>query len=157
MRKLVGALGTIGFIAVLLVAMGIGKIGGKVASQAILSPSKEEIINTGVAEVNKTLPMMVDPETRLDSASSSHDYKHLIYNYTFVNYRSDQITAAQLANLKDHVINQACAKQKETLLNFGIPIEFSYKSFDGLMVQAFVVRPGKCIYDPYKKAYGLAP
>jgi hypothetical protein len=157
MKRLLGILGAIAFFAAVLIAGGIGKVGGRAAADAIMQPSKREIVAYAIEQTKSKLPMMADAETRLDSASSGPDGETLIYSYTLINWTADQLSAADMQRMKETVINQTCAREKETLLNRDIALGYRYESSDGVQVQEFQISPGKCIYDPFAKQYGLAP
>ena len=59
------------------------------------TPSFDTILAAAASEVNKSCPMMVDKETRLDNAVSFPG-PTFQYNYTLVNYVKDSINADQL-------------------------------------------------------------
>ena len=100
---LLGMLGAIGGFIVILIAAGIGKIGGKVASEAILGPPPSDIVAATAREINKKLPMMVGTETRLDSTTAGPG-RILAYNYTLVNYSASQLDASSLAALQPLIL-----------------------------------------------------
>jgi|SRR6185437_6808591 len=157
MSKVIAALGTIASFAIILLAIGIGRSCGRAAGDAIMQPSKKEILDAAVAKINQGFPMMVNTETRLDSATASPDGQTLSYSYTLINWRADQMSVADISARKQHVINEICSKKDKTLLGKGFTLEFRYHSRDGVLVEDFRIGPNKCIYDPFAKGYGVAP
>ena len=146
MKKLLNMLIAIGgFIAILIVAVmggAIGKIGGKVANEAIFGPSLNDIIGADVREINKELPIMIDAETRLDRTTAGPG-QVLGYEYTLVKYSASQLDASSLAVLERKVTRASC-NQQQNLLSKNISIRFRYTSADGYLVRDFTINPNGC-------------
>ena len=83
---------------------------------------KEDIIN-----INKQLPLMVDPSTRLDSAS--FDKNELTYSYTFLNADVTEIELEKFASeLAIRLKINACKNQGTIdILNSGKTMKYTYK------------------------------
>ena len=157
MRKVLATLGAIASFAIILVAIGVGRVGGRAAADAIMQPSKKDLLNAAAAKISKGLPMMADAETRLDSATPSLDGQTLSYSYTLINWSADQLSAADLVAMKKQIVNQICSNKDKTLLGKGFTLEFRYHSRDGVPIEEFRIGPDKCLYDPFAKGYGLIP
>jgi hypothetical protein len=147
MKKIWGALGTIIFFVVIVIAGGLGDAGGKLASSLLLGPTHKQLVAQAAKEINKKLPMMIDAETRMDVAIAAPDGTLLTYDYTLVNYDARSINAAGLIALENQVTNTTCSQKTTNLLNKNVALEFRYKSSDGQLVKAFTIRPQKCAHD----------
>ena len=83
---------------------------------------KEEIAN-----INKQLPIMVDPSTRLDSAT--FDKNELTYSYTFLNADVTEIELDKFAaELNTRLKINACKNEgTKEILNSGKTMKYTYK------------------------------
>jgi hypothetical protein len=138
-----GVAASVLFAIVLLLANGVGNIGGKVASEAIFGPSSDDIVAATAREMNKTLPMMVDGETRLDSTAAGPG-RVLAYNYTLINYVASQLDASSLAAIERQVVGVSCSQQQQNLLSKNVAMRFRYTSSDGYMVRDFTINRNAC-------------
>jgi hypothetical protein len=157
MRYVLWFVGLVAFLAIILIAIGIGEIGSRVAADSSMQPSKKQILEETAKQMNESLPMMVDPETRLDSVTPSIDGSAVSYAYTLVSWRADQLSATDMVAIRQQVIDQTCSTQDATLLRKGVALEFAYQSSDGTRVQEFRIIPGSCVYDQDTKGYTLIP
>ncbi|MCI1785838.1 MAG: hypothetical protein LKI59_06855 [Bacteroidales bacterium] len=73
------------------IGMAIGLVVGITVVQLVFKqPSFDRIMARSVEKLNKTCPVMVDEETRLDSINVLHE-NALQYNYTLVNMSRDSM------------------------------------------------------------------
>jgi len=96
------------------------------------------------AEANKSLPVMVDPQTRLDTVVAS---EHLLEKrYTLVsaqtsNALSDELTTKLFPVLKA----QSCqSKQSMNFYQSGIGEAFTYSDMNGKLIATFTVNKSSC-------------
>ncbi len=91
--------------------------------------------------VNKTLPKMIDAETKLDSVSAS-GYE-LQYRYTLVNYNAvDLDTELLTLNMRPNLVKSTCStKATLNFLNKNVLIQYSY--FDKLGVHVTSININK--------------
>jgi mannitol-specific phosphotransferase system IIBC component len=66
------------------------------------TPSYDEAIKKAATEINKTCPLMVDTETRLDSVEAFG--RTLQYNYTLVNMEKVSVDTTDLKNFLEPTI-----------------------------------------------------
>lgn len=142
-KKGLGVVAAVFGLFVIAIAGGIGKLGGKSASEYFFGTSSAEIAKIASREMNKKMPMMADAETRIDSTSAGPG-AHVTYNYTFINYSATDLDALTLSRLEDKVTRVTCEQRAENLLAKKISLQFRYRSSDGLPVKDFTVYPQTC-------------
>ena len=93
-------------------------------------------------ETNKTLPMMVDRDTRLD-ATVAGPGNRFTYSYTLVNYSKQNVDIPSLkkylqprllANYKSH-------DQMKSFRENHVDLNYEYKDKDGVFLFAVIVSP----------------
>lgn len=106
------------------------------------SPSFEKKMLQAANEINKTCPMMIDKETRLDNTMSLPD-KTFQYNYTLVNMVKDSIIIPPLQQyLERYIINNV--KTNPDLKDFRdnkTTMEYYYKDKNGVLILKIAVTP----------------
>ena len=77
------------------------------------SPSngREAEIEQGLAQMNKTLPKMIDSITRLDTVTTS-DGSDVIYHYTVMGAAAQKVTSADLQPMKAQVSSAYCSNKQ---------------------------------------------
>ncbi len=144
-------------VAVVLLAIGFGHIGGRSLSDHLFPKSSPDaLLKSTVAEINKQTPVMLDAYTRFDSAVVLPN-RALAYNYTLVGMPASSINSTQLAAIEQNVVQTTCEQQEQNLLSKGIALTFRYRSADSLVVKEVLIKPKSCIYDPFTKSYGVVP
>lgn len=144
-------LSVIGFIVILIVGKGIGKIAGHAIGNAAYPPSKPTIqqIENELAKsadsINKTLPMMVDKETRLDKIKANSGLR-VNYFYTLPNYSSRDIEPSLIqTNVKPDVKKNTCTNEKaKPILQLGVTYEYVYSGNDGVEIARFDINKNDC-------------
>lgn len=149
MKTLWKVLGVIGLLLAFSVPMVIGKLAGRSLSNIFYSSKKEvtvdEMLLKAANALNAKLPIMVDSETRLDSASGTN--KNLRYNYTLVNYPKPSVSAQHLRNsLESQLVNNVCtSKEMEVFVKNGATISYAYYGNDGNQITVITVLPSQCV------------
>lgn len=94
------------------------------------------------SEINKTLPMMVDKETRFD-ATTALPGKVLKYNYTMVNLAASQIDLSKVdASFRPQIINKvSTTPEMAPLRDQGVTFVYSYSDKDGVFITSFEIGP----------------
>ncbi|WP_239005461.1 hypothetical protein [Gloeothece citriformis] len=96
-------------------------------------------------QMNQDLPKMIDPDTRLDSTQGGPG-RQLSYNFTLVNYASNQIDGQRFSQKVMPVIkNQACTNASvQSLFNNRVSIRFNYYGNDGRLISTIQVNSTDC-------------
>jgi hypothetical protein len=69
-------------------------------------PSLDSLLKQAASEANKSCPVNIDKDTRLDNVSSLPD-KQFQYSYTLVNYVKDSVNADELQKaIQPGILNQ---------------------------------------------------
>jgi len=95
-------------------------------------------------ELNSSLPMALDKDTRLDSVVALQ--KTLQYQYTLINYTCDQLDASDTRQaLRSSMLpNIQSNPSTSALLRRGVSMEFRYSGSDGRFICSFVITPQDC-------------
>ena len=96
-------------------------------------------------EINKSVPKMIDAETRFDSTTTYSNT--LVYNYTIVNIGSSGVSEQLLKEtLGNKVINGVCANKDlvDSFLNMGVTLIYRYLGNEGGLIGEIVVSPEQC-------------
>ena len=103
-----------------------------------------EKIKTEVLQTSKTLPKMVDTETRFDSVLFVD--KKIENHYTLVNITKSEIDVeTMLPNVKESLKNSICEKQNfMDNLSKGIEYSFSYKDKNSEQISTIVITKSDC-------------
>ena len=135
--KLIGLVTTALFVAIRSY-IGSRAAGGWFGSGNSLDAS----LMHAASEINKSCPMMVDRETRLDNTVAGSG-KTLIYNYTLVNFTRAQIdTTVFESSLKPRMIN---AVKTNTGMKYfrdnNVTLDYRYSDKDGVFVMDIKITP----------------
>ncbi len=134
----------IAFIAIItLVAAYFGReVAGALFST---TPDGAEILQVAVESLNKQTPMMVDNDTRLDSAHSGPGMR-FTYNYTLVNYSIAEIDGEEFHhNLAPNIRKAVCEKpEMAVFFRNGITVVYAYRDKNGADITEIVVPPSDC-------------
>ena len=104
-----------------------------------------EVLARVAAEMNKTLPMMVDEDTELSSTIGVSGV--LVYNYRLVNHSASDIDPAQFtAAIKPQVTNAACStpETRDGFLKKGVSLRYMYGDKERTHVATIDVAPRDC-------------
>ena len=96
-------------------------------------------------ETNKTLPMMIDKDTRLDSTIAGPG-KEWTYMYTLVAPDVKGVTNARLNEVMgDKIRNSICTmKEMELFVKNKVVMKYKYRDNDGNYIGEVVVKAGDC-------------
>lgn len=112
------------------------------------SELSDDRINSLLSEVvnamNKSLPMMLDSEVRLDSVVGMN--KTLFYKHTLVNYTADEVDSSFFdTEVRPFLLNQACTTpQMIFALDLGISYFYHFRGVNGKFVSQIVIAPSDC-------------
>jgi uncharacterized membrane protein YvbJ len=107
-------------------------------------PTFDKALTEIASEINKTLPMMLDQDTRMDNTIAMPD-KTLAYNYTLVNLEKKDININELRefiepnvinNIKTHPDMKLYRENNATLV-------YNYKDKKGAFLLKIIVSPDK--------------
>jgi len=108
------------------------------------SPSFEKKMTQAASEINKTCPVMLDKETRLENTASLPD-NTFQYNYTLVHVIKDSIKIEPLQEyLKKYIVNNV--KSNPGLKDFRdnkTTMAYYYKDKNGVLLFKITVTPGQ--------------
>jgi hypothetical protein len=109
------------------------------------NPSSKESLNRLAAEINRSVPAMIDKETELLPAIGTEGM--LIYNYRLVSYSVSQLDPAKFAaGAKERVTQGACNRPetRDDLLKQGVTLRYSYFDKDKQHIATIDVLPADC-------------
>lgn len=138
------AKGGIGTIFGALIGGAVGNAAGKAASQHM---TMDEAIARMADEVNKQLPMAIDPDTRMDNISPGVG-RRFTYNYTLVNSQSRELDGAALYREFRPILRKRVCTSDDMAIFFknGVTVSYSYKGNDGGQVFKVDMSPQDCGY-----------
>ena len=108
-------------------------------------PRSEESLRRLAAEINRSVPVMIDKETELLPAESAPAM--LIYNYRLVSYSVARLDAEKFATgAKQRVAQGACnqPQTRDDLLKNGVTLRYSYFDKDKQHIATIDVTPADC-------------
>ena len=108
-------------------------------------PRSAEHLSDMAAEINRSIPVMIDKETELLPAESHEGM--LVYNYRLVDYAVAQLDRAKFAaGVKRKVTQEACSRPetRDDFLKKGVTLRYSYFDKDKQPIAAVDVTPKDC-------------
>ena len=108
-------------------------------------PRSEAHLSKVAAEVNKSLPVMIDQETELLGVGTGPAM--LIYNYRLVTYSAAQLDPKRIAaGAKQRVTEGACnyPETRDDYLKNGVTLRYAYFDKDKQPITAVDVTPADC-------------
>ena len=109
------------------------------------NPRSLESLRRVAADLNRSVPVMIDKETELLTAAGAEGM--LIYNYRLVGYSRSQLDPSQFATrIKPGVTRNACnrAETREEFLNKGVILRYAYFDKDKQHIATIDVSPSDC-------------
>ncbi len=159
LKKILSVIGIVVVFIAVLIAKGMGKLVGHAVGEAAgvavqsysNSPSKPTIqqLENELAKqadsINKTLPMMIDKETRGDKVEVGSGAR-LIYFYSLPNYSSRDVEPSQIqANTKPDVKKNVCTSAgMKPSLQYGVTYVYVYSGNDGVEITRFEINENDC-------------
>jgi hypothetical protein len=106
------------------------------------SSSFEETLAQAAAQANKSLPMMIDKETRLD-ATAAEEGKRFIYTYTLVNYERGHVDTSMLRrSIRPTLVeNYKTNEQMKGFREEHVELHYRYYDKNGEPLMEIVVSP----------------
>jgi hypothetical protein len=108
-------------------------------------PRSAEYLNGVAAEINRSVPVMIDAETEL--LPSTAGYAMLVYNYRLVKYSVGQLDHQKFAaGAKQKIIQGACNRPetRDGFLKEGVTLRYSYFDKDKRHIATNEVAPADC-------------
>ncbi|MGH7783504.1 MAG: hypothetical protein ACREO5_06665 [Candidatus Binatia bacterium] len=136
---------TISWVAV---AALLGYLGWSVLPayfQKQADPRSLEFLSSVAAEINRSVPVMIDKETELLPAVGAHGM--LIYSYRLVSYSVKQLDYKKFAaGAKQRVSQGACnrSETRDEFLKKGVTLRYSYFDKDKQHIATVDVTPADC-------------
>ena len=127
---------TVGVVTSILVAV--------LVRQLFFSTTFDKELMKVAGEMNKSCPIMVDSETRLDNTMALPE-NVLRYNYTLINMTSDMIDVENLkSNLEPMILNQVKTNPDLKLFrDHRTTMSYSYKDKEGRFILQIDITPDK--------------
>lgn len=108
-------------------------------------PGSKEYLSKVAAEINRSVPVMIDQETELLPVQGADGM--LIYNYRLVSYSSAQLDAKKFAaGAKQRVAQSACSRPetRDDFLKKGVTLRYAYFDKDKQHIATIDVTPSDC-------------
>ena len=108
-------------------------------------PRSQEFLNKIAAEINRSIPVMIDQETELMPAVGEPGM--LIYNYRLVNVSAAQVDHNKFAAGAKERLKESACNRPETRDNFlkkGVTLRYSYVDKDKQHIATIDVTPADC-------------
>ena len=108
-------------------------------------PRSPEFLGKIAAEINRSVPVMIDQETELMPAVGAPGM--LIYNYRLVSYSVAQLDHNRFATGAKEKVSQGACKRPETRDSFlkkGVTLRYSYFDKDKQHIATIDVKPSDC-------------
>jgi hypothetical protein len=108
-------------------------------------PRSAEYLNGIAAEINRSVPVMIDAETEL--LPSTAGYAMLVYNYRLVKYSVGQLDHQKFAaGAKQKIVQGACNRPetRDGFLKEGVTLRYSYFDKDKRHIATIEVAPADC-------------
>ena len=110
-----------------------------------VDPRSKEFLGKVAAEINQSLPVMIDKETELLPATIAEGM--LIYNYRLISYSVTQLDRKKFAAAARQQVTQGACSRPETrdgFLNKGVTLRYSYHDKDKQPIATVDVTPSDC-------------
>ena len=110
-----------------------------------VDPRSVEYLDGIAAEINRSVPVMIDAETELLPTSAG--YAMLIYNYRLVKYSVAQLDHEKFAvGAKQRVTQGACNRPetRDDFIKKGVTLRYSYFDKDKKHIATIDVTPADC-------------
>src|SRR5690606_32603935 len=107
-----------------------------------------ESLQSTATQMNRVLPVMIDQDTEWSSTSALPGT--FVYHYRLVNLTvpAGRVAAVgeQLQGVRQQIVRGACAdpQVKQTFLNRGVVLRYSYTDREHVFIAAIEVRPSDC-------------
>jgi hypothetical protein len=109
------------------------------------NPRSNEFLGKVAAQINQSVPMMIDKETELLPAEVAEGT--LIYNYRLINFSAAQLDHKKFAAAARQQVTQGACSRPETrdgFLKKGVTLRYSYYDKDKQPIATVNVKPSDC-------------
>jgi len=105
-------------------------------------PDIDKVMVETVNTINKTFPMMIDADTRIDNAMALPN-KTILYNYSLVNYENGMIDTVMTKNtLEPNIINNIkTSPEMKYHRDNNVTFQYRYKDKNGNYMFSIIVTP----------------
>jgi hypothetical protein len=150
MRKIIGA--TVFMLFALNAnAVGVGDMFGAYAGHTYgtghdgQSKELDDVLLQVSKYMNKSMPELIDPKTRLDRVSAEPGL-HFSYHYTLLTSNMGDIDKVTFLNtLREDLKSKVCnSAQVRNFLNHGVTVAYLYRSTDGVPIAGTDFLPNAC-------------
>lgn len=107
-----------------------------------LEPSTDEILEITANNINKTCPLNVDKNTRLDNAIAKTN-NYLQYNYTLITIDKEDLSDDYISRYMEPVIINSVKTSPDLkfLRDLGTTLIYNYRDKNGVFIYSFSVTP----------------
>jgi hypothetical protein len=130
-------------------AQGLANLFGAMASRSggmVSDNSLDHTLLRVAAELNKSTPVAVDKDTRLDRISVEPG-NHLTYHYTLIRVSSNRASSDAFRRVaQPQLKTRVCeSPEMQRFLKSGVTIAHRYRGSDGGVIGNSEVKPAECI------------
>lgn len=144
MKKLLGLLGAALALVIILVANGVGNGLGRSVAQQYSTPNRGSLVEDTVSQLNRSLPVMVDNDTRLDKVSRGEG-EVIVYHYTIVSAPNNEVPQAAFQQFEASLRTRVCSgSDMKKVFGAGVGAEYVYKANDQSPIGRVIFRPNYC-------------
>lgn len=142
-------LGVVLLLIFVFFAGGIGKIIGEATSdkflEGVMDGSTDNILMELSSRINRNLPIMVDSETRFDSAIGFGGMMQ--YDYTLVNEQANGIDFDFFKSYATPILkNKFCTGvEMKVFIENNISLKYVYFGKNGVQIASITISPNDCV------------
>jgi hypothetical protein len=139
-------------LAVFIALAAVGTVSRTVVQNATNSQkastktqSTNDVLREVALEINRTAPLLVDKNTRLDGAVALGET--LRYKYTFVAFNANDFEKNALSKSDgERIKNNVCTSAGMLpLVRLGVLIEYAYYDKNGVEIEVIPVQTSQCV------------
>jgi hypothetical protein len=152
MKTLGKVAGIIGLLIIIAFAGSIGKIIGKSIGKSTIKNYEQGKVDGAIEEklieiskkINSQLPIMVDPDTRIDTTICYGE--KMLYKYTMVNYSENELDKSAFKNEMATMLakNQCNNGNMVKMLKMGVEYYYVYSDKNGTHIATINISKKNC-------------
>lgn len=141
-KKVKGLKYWIGFTIGFAIFLVIGQLGGEKIAELLRKPAFDKALMATASEINKSCPIMVDNETRLDNTIALPE-KVFQYNYTLISTVKDSIDIEVLKSYLEPILKNfvRTSPDMQTMRENKTSLNYYYKDMNGSHILTITIRP----------------
>jgi hypothetical protein len=141
-KKVKGLKYWIGFTVAFAIFYAIGQLGGEKIADFFRKPAFDKALMETASEINKSCPIMVDNETRLDNTIALPE-KVFQYNYTLINIAKESVDTEEMKSyLEPNIQNFVKTNpDMQTMRENNTTLKYYYKDMNGLHLFTIEIKP----------------